>query len=162
LAGLTRFAAGEETLSPADTRAAAQVVRQFMQEFAVRALSVAVAKQGRLVYRESFGEADEESRQPATPDSRFRIANVTKPFTSAAIFSLQELGQLHISDRLFGPNTVVGHEFGTPHPDGFGHEITIEHLLTHTCGGWQNDENDPMFLHPEMGHAQLIHWTLEH
>ncbi len=162
LAGLTRLAPCEEILPTANTRAMAEVARQFMQQFAVPALSVAIAKQGNLVYREAFGKADEESHQPATPNSRFRIASVTKPFTSAAIFSLQEAGKLSIGDRVFGPNTVLGQEFGAPSPAGFGQQITIEHLLTHTCGGWQNDNDDPMFLNPRMGHAQLIRWTLQH
>jgi CubicO group peptidase (beta-lactamase class C family) len=41
-------------------------------------------------------------------------------------------------------------------------EITVHHLLTHTGGGWQNNRSDPMFLHPEMGHHELIEWTLQH
>lgn len=39
-------------------------------------------------------------------------------------------------------------------------EITVEHLLTHTAGGWTNDGNDPMFRAPTLGHAQLIATTL--
>ncbi len=76
LAGLTRFTAGEETPSTADTRAMAQVARQFMQEFAVPALSIAVARQGNIVYREAFGEADKEfastgnSQQPLSDCQR--------------------------------------------------------------------------------------------
>jgi len=36
------------------------------------------------------------------------------------------------------------------------------HLLTHTCGGWQNNASDPMFRFPQMNHQQLIGWTLDH
>ncbi|MGH7869222.1 MAG: serine hydrolase domain-containing protein [Candidatus Dormibacteraceae bacterium] len=41
-------------------------------------------------------------------------------------------------------------------------DVTVEHLLTHTAGGWQNDRADPMFSHPAMDHQQLISWTLAH
>jgi CubicO group peptidase (beta-lactamase class C family) len=40
-------------------------------------------------------------------------------------------------------------------------DITLDHLLTHTCGGWRNDWDDPMFRFPSMDHAQLISWTLD-
>jgi hypothetical protein len=39
-------------------------------------------------------------------------------------------------------------------------QITLENLLTHTGGGWTNDNRDPMFTHPHMDHTQLITWTL--
>ena len=39
-------------------------------------------------------------------------------------------------------------------------QITVEHLLTHTGGGWANDAADPMFMNREMNQAQLIEWTL--
>ena len=38
--------------------------------------------------------------------------------------------------------------------------ITIEHLMTHTAGGWQNDGRDPMFHHPEMNQHDIIKWTI--
>ena len=41
-------------------------------------------------------------------------------------------------------------------------QITIEHLLTHTTGGWGYDPQDPMNLNREMNHRELITWTLEH
>src|ERR1700722_15700913 len=37
----------------------------------------------------------------------------------------------------------------------------IEHLLTHTSGGWPNDHDDPMFKNKEMSHGELINWALE-
>jgi CubicO group peptidase (beta-lactamase class C family) len=40
-------------------------------------------------------------------------------------------------------------------------EITIDHLLTHTSGGWDNSSDDPMFENQGMDHAQLITWTLD-
>jgi CubicO group peptidase (beta-lactamase class C family) len=39
-------------------------------------------------------------------------------------------------------------------------DITIEHLLTHTSGGWPNDRTDPMMRQPELDHAALISTTL--
>src|ERR1041384_905261 len=73
----------------------------FMKRHSVPGLSVAVAKQGRLVYAEGFGLADKASNEEVTPSHLFRIASVSKPLTSVAIFRLMESGKLNLSDRVF-------------------------------------------------------------
>jgi CubicO group peptidase (beta-lactamase class C family) len=39
--------------------------------------------------------------------------------------------------------------------------ITIQHLLQHTAGGWQNNSTDPMFQQPTLSANDLISWTLD-
>ncbi len=153
--------AGEPPEPSPDERAAmASRARAFMQNYAVPGFSVAVGYAGQLIYQDAFGLADRERNEPLTPMHLFRIASVTKPITSAAIFSLIEQGRLHLGDRVFGPGGVLGTDFGGPpyHPQV--DQITLEHLLTHTCGGWNNTHDDPMFMNLGMNHAQLIEWVL--
>ena len=38
--------------------------------------------------------------------------------------------------------------------------ITLQHLLEHTAGGWPNDSNDPMFQQTNLSGGDLISWTL--
>jgi hypothetical protein len=40
-------------------------------------------------------------------------------------------------------------------------DITVDHLLTHTCGGWPADSTDPMYKSDSWDQAKLIGWTLE-
>ena len=40
-------------------------------------------------------------------------------------------------------------------------DITVDDLLTHTCGGWADDASDPMFRSNSWDQAKLIGWTLE-
>jgi len=134
--------------------------RAFMQTYAVPGFSVAVGHGGRIIYQDAFGLADREKNEPVTPMHVFRIASVTKPITSTAIFALIEQGRLHLGDRIFGAGSVLGAEFGGPTYRPQVGEITLEHLLTHTCGGWSNNRDDPMFTNPGMNHAQLIEWVL--
>lgn len=134
----------------------------FMVRHDVPGLSVAIAKEGRLVYAEGYGLADKKMNQRVTPQHLFRIASVSKPITSVAIFHLIEAGKLHLSDKLFGPDAVLGTRYGEPSCQKNIDAITIEHLLTHTAGGWANDGEDPMFSHPKMDHQQLITWVLAH
>jgi CubicO group peptidase (beta-lactamase class C family) len=85
---------------------------------------------------------------------------VTKPITSSAIFDLIERGKLKLTDRVFGRGAILCTRFGRTPYGRWIEDITVEHLLTHTAGGWQNDGTDPMFRNPTMDHAALIGWTL--
>ncbi len=63
--------------------------------------ALAIARHGRIVYARGFGYADQQSRKPVEPGSLFRIASISKPFTSAAILQLQERGKLRLNDHAF-------------------------------------------------------------
>jgi len=142
--------------------ALAASARGFMSEHRVPGLSIAIAKDGRLVYRDAFGVADREADEALTPDHLFRIASISKPLTSSAVFVLIERGRLRLDDRVFGSGGVLGTAYGTPPYAGAIDAITVEQLLTHTSGGWPNDGTDPMFRYPDWDHARLIGWTLDH
>jgi CubicO group peptidase (beta-lactamase class C family) len=146
--------------TPAERAAMGASARTFMQNYAVPGFSVAIGRAGELIYQDAFGVADRENNEPLTPMHLFRVASVTKPITSAAIFCLIEQGRLHLGDRIFGPGAVLGTDFASPpyHPQI--DQITLEHLLTHTTGGWSNAHDDPMFMNASMDHAQLIEWVL--
>jgi CubicO group peptidase (beta-lactamase class C family) len=45
---------------------------------------IVLARRGRVAYFETFGLRDPETRAPMTSDAIFRIASMTKPFTSLA------------------------------------------------------------------------------
>jgi CubicO group peptidase (beta-lactamase class C family) len=141
--------------------AMARVAEAFRSAYGVPGLSVAIARGGRMVYDEAFGMAAPETSERLTPAHRFRIASVSKPITSCAIFELVETGRLALGARVFGSSGVLGNRFGRPPYRRFVEDITVEHLLTHTCGGWSNDAQDPMFRNPGSSHAELISATLD-
>jgi CubicO group peptidase (beta-lactamase class C family) len=131
-----------------------------MRKYDVPGLSVAIAREGRLVYENPFGESNRQSGERLTVSNLFRIASLTKPITSTAIFTLIERDKLRQHDKVFGPGAVLPTKFGTAPYKNWVEEITIDHLLTHTCGGWDNSSDDPMFENLGMDHAELINWTL--
>lgn len=89
------------------------------------------------------------------------IAAVSKPITSVTLFSLMEDRRLTLEDTVFGPGAILGNSFGIAPYRQWVEDIRIEHLLTHTGGGWQNDGSDPMLHNPGMNHHQLIAWTIQ-
>lgn len=135
------------------------LARSFMSTYAVPALSFAVGYAGTIVHQDAFGLADRESKEAVTPEHLFRIASVSKPITSVSIFRLIEQKRVRLTDKVFGRGAILGTDYGPPESPGVD-QITLEHLLTHTAGGWSNDDRDPMFALPQMSQAELIAWTI--
>lgn len=135
-------------------------VNTFMQKYHVPGLSFAIAKGDSLKIQRTYGYADSSKNELVKPSSRFRIASVSKPFTSAAIMLLVEQGKLKLSDKVFGNNGILSKDYGTQPYKKWVTDITIENLLEHTAGGWGNSGNDPMFMNPSMSRRELIGWTL--
>jgi CubicO group peptidase (beta-lactamase class C family) len=147
--------------TPAERERLAHLAADLMDRYEAPGLSVAIAAKGAPVYVEAFGFADKERQETLTTQHRFRIASVTKPITSAGILLLMQAGRLHLTDHVFGPNSILGDEYKTLPNRQDIERITIEHLLTHTSGGWPSDNDDPMFKNKEMSHRELINWALE-
>ena len=59
-------------------------------------LSVAVARDGEIVWTEGFGWADLEERVPVSPRTQFRLGSVSKTLTAAAIALLHERGRVDL------------------------------------------------------------------
>ena len=149
--------------TPDERMRMARLAAAFMETYEVPGLSVAIAINGKPAYVEAFGVADREAGEALTPQHRFRIASISKPITSTGIFTLFEAGKLQLDSHVFGPDSILGGDYPTPlqHRSNI-EQITIEHLLTHTTGGWQNDAGDPMGFDNKMNHHELIAFALEH
>ena len=146
--------------SPAERAAMEGVATGFLKAHSIPGLSVAIAAHGQLAYEQGFGFADRDNHVKVTPSNLFRIASVSKPITSVTVFDLIERGKLNLEQIVFGPAGILRNDFGAPPYKQFVEQIRLKHLLTHTCGGWTNDDSDPMFRNPGMNHKQLITWTL--
>jgi CubicO group peptidase (beta-lactamase class C family) len=137
-----------------------RIAGQFRQQFSVPATSIAISRDGRFVYDEAIGMADKANLTQAQQLSLFRIASVTKPITSVTIFSLIEQGKLHLTDKVFGPGAILGIKYGKPPYQQWVADITVDQLLTHTCGGWSDDANDPMMHNLSWDQTKLITQTI--
>jgi len=138
-----------------------QRMEKFLSDNGFPGVSLAVSKNGKLVYRKGYGLADKESGAEVTVDSRFRIASVSKLITSAAVMKLIQDGKLSINQKVFGTSGILGTEYGTQPYKTYVTAITLSDLLHHTIGGWGQD-NDPAFFDKNLNTTDVINWTLDH
>ncbi len=87
--------------------------------------TVAVIKEGKLIYSRGYGLANIEHSVPNTPATVYRIASTSKQFTAATILLLAQQKKLNLNDSLYS--------FFPEFPD-YAKGITIKHLLHHTSG----------------------------
>ncbi len=92
-------------------------------------LSLAVVKDGKIVKAKGYGLANVETNTPATPETRYKIASVSKPILAAGIILLVQDGKMGLDDR------VSKYLEGTPEA---WKSITVRHLITHTSGLVEN------------------------
>lgn len=93
-------------------------------------LSLAVVKDGNMVYNKSFGLADGPNRVSATPETVYHWGSMTKITTAVSIIQLHERGMLNIDD----PVTKSLPDFSVQYPSNSSEHITIRHLLNHSSG----------------------------
>ena len=120
-------------------------VNSFLRKWKIAGASMAIAKDGKLVYARGFGYADTTSKTLAQPYNKFRIASISKLITAAAIMKLQEQGRLSINDRVFGPDGILDDPYFSDPKDKRIYDITVAHLLSHE-GGWTQRYGDQMFM----------------
>ena len=100
-----------------------------------------VAREGKVVHFEAFGQRDVERGKPMTKDTIFRMYSMTKPITGVAVMILVDEGKLRVSDPVskFIPEfaeskvLVMGKGSSTELVPART-PTTIQHLLTHTSG----------------------------
>lgn len=93
-------------------------------------LSIGVVLGDRLVWAKGYGYADMEKKVPASPQTLYRIASITKTFTAVAILQLRDSGKLQLDDPL--RRHLGWARIRTRDPDAS--DITIRELLTHSSG----------------------------
>jgi len=124
-------------------------------------MSVAISKNGKLVYSKAYGKSDKEANTDATVNSRFRMASVSKLITSVAVLKLVESGSISMNQKVFGTGSILGTTYGTQPYSANVQAMTVSDLLHHTSGGWGNDVNDPAFFDLSMNNQQLFNYTLD-
>jgi len=88
--------------------------------------AVLVADEGKVIYKQAFGLANREWDIPNTTDTKFRLASVSKQFTTMLVMQLVQEGRLKLDD------TIADHL--PSYRKDTGSKITLHHLMAHQCG----------------------------
>lgn len=109
------------------------LVTSYVSDHHVPGLSVAVIDRGRVILTKGYGLADVENSVPATADTIYRIASISKSITATAAMKLVEAGKLDLD----APIQRYCQDFPKkPWP------ITARELLSHQSGirDYRNEE----------------------
>lgn len=109
--------------------------------------SVLIAYKGKVLLNKGYGYADKATKTANTPQTRFRIPDITKEFTAMAVLILQTQGKLNVKDLMC--------KFIADCPAAWK-DITIHQLLTHSSGMPDFSSIDYYLRKPPSTSAELI------
>ncbi len=121
----------------------------------VPSIAVAVLRGRDTLLLRGYGLADRERKLPATPNTVYEIASLTKQITASAIMRLVEQGKLHLNDD-------IGQWI--PQLPLKNNHVTVQQLLNHTSG-IHNYTADPGFdsrLSVAAPHEVVLQWIAAH
>lgn len=152
----------QEQNDPNNLKKIDNLVGSFMGTNKVPGISLAITKNGKLVFAKAYGFADKETAERATTSTRFRISSISKTITAVAIMKLVEENKLSLDDKIFGNDGILGNDYGTQPYKQYITSITVKHCLSHHVGGWSNNSNDPTMVNQSMDANALISWILNY
>jgi D-alanyl-D-alanine carboxypeptidase len=138
---------------PPDTSAAIdKLVAQALVESGTPAVSIAIVRDGKVVYAKAYGDARLDPKTSAVAAMRFSIGSVSKQFLAAGVLLAQESGRLSLDDKVakYLPNLTRASD------------ITIRQLLTHTAGYqdyYPQDYVPPFMRQPVTADGILDRWA---
>ena len=146
-----------ETLDP--MQVFEQKLESMRKAYNIPGMSVAVLKEQQIVFNKGFGYTDIENQIPATENTPYNIASLTKPFGATILMSLVEEGQLNLDDAMADILKETYFQYGDHNAHGYAdlckkvrklawlygsllwdyrchtEKILVRHHLTHTSQG---------------------------
>ena len=152
LHALTALAQVQPSLAPELRERIDKTAQVVLTQTGVPSASVAIVKDGTIVYLQAYGSARLDPRIPAQSEMRYSIGSISKQFTAAAMLLLQEEGKLSLDDRVskYLPNLTRANE------------VSIRQLLSHTSGYqdyWPQDYVPPSMLQPITAEKIMDQWA---
>lgn len=121
---------GSSVVTPYDFSPVRAYIQKTLADKQLPSVSVAVAKNGKILWEESFGWADREKMIAATPNTMYALASLTKPYTATGVMELVEQKKVDLDqpiNQYLGSTSItaiVGDVSGA----------TVRRVLCHTSG----------------------------
>ena len=101
-----------------------QAVEAHREAIRIPGLSVAVLQDGEILTARGFGYADVDKKIPASADTLYHLASITKTFTAILVLQLVEQGKLGLDEPVSRYS-----------PEMKDDRVLVRHLLSHTSEG---------------------------
>ncbi|HKR56610.1 MAG TPA: serine hydrolase domain-containing protein [Gemmatimonadales bacterium] len=100
------------------------IARDVLRQTGVPSASLAVVRDGKVVYAQAYGDAKVDGHVAATTSMRYSIGSISKQFCAGAVLLLVQDGKLSLDDPVskYFPDLTRASE------------VTIRELLSHTSG----------------------------
>lgn len=123
----------ESNLAPAQLAELQASLEQLMEQYHIPGMSAALVHRRALAWSRGFGHADLEREIWAEPDTRYRLASVSKPFAAVLILQLVEQEKLSLDAPM---KDFHLQRWFAPDPKRYQEQpILLRHVLTHTSEG---------------------------
>jgi CubicO group peptidase (beta-lactamase class C family) len=145
-------AAPEEVgMSTPGLRNVSRLVQRYIDDGKLPGAISLVARRGKVVHFETYGEMDAERHTPMRADTIFRFYSMTKPIASVGLMMLYEEGRFQLEDPVsrFIPELAGLKVFAGGTADAYqvrdaAREMTVRDLLMHTSGLVGRDSESPV------------------
>lgn len=121
----TVFLLGSQTLRAQNTQKIDELLKTYHENNLFDG-AILISKGDSIIYEGGFGYASIEYDIPNDPETKFRIASITKIFTATLVLQLIEEGQVDYND-------AIGEYLPNLNPE-LGEQVKIAHLLNHSSG----------------------------
>ena len=101
-----------------------EYVKAQVRDHGYAGLSLAIAREGKIVLAKGYGKRTIEEGMPVGPDTMFAVGSLTKQFTCACILLLAEEGKLSVDDKVAKYYPTLAR----------ANNITLYDLMAHTSG----------------------------
>ena len=98
-----------------------QSLDSLRRQYGIPGLSAAIVNNGHIIWEKGFGFQDVENQIPATPDTPYRTASITKTFASMLLMRCVERGTLNLDTPISKYTSGIADS-----------RVTVRHLFTHT------------------------------
>jgi N-acyl-D-amino-acid deacylase len=132
-----------------------EAMLDIMDRHGIPGAAFAIARDGRLLLAKGYGWANVATGAPATPETLFGLASLSKALTAVATLKLVEQGKLGLDDTVFGILNDLQAPAGA-RVDPRLADVTVRQCLNHS-GGWDRAvKGDPVNWEPQICRAYRV------
>jgi CubicO group peptidase (beta-lactamase class C family) len=145
-----------------DITAVDSQIESFISQYNIPGASLAISKNGKLVYQKAYGVADEAQGKAMETKTQMRVASISKTFTGVAVMMLVQDGKISLDDKVFGQGGILGTDFGSKPYSNRVQQVTVKNLLQMTTGGWVVAGNrDAIDYEQQRTNAGFFDWMMD-